>query len=133
MSEENDRQKIELSLDTPPEIYTNTGSPYVVITEDKVNLILKEYSANLEKKNRWHTPLAILLTIIVTLLTANFDNTKLGFESGTWSAFFIMGALISTYWLVRDVYKACQTNTNVTDIVEKFKDQTNLIKRSNQE
>lgn len=134
MSEENAPQKIDISLDTSPEIYRNIVSPFIVITEDKVNLILKEYSIDLEKKNRWHTPLALFLTIILALLTANFDINyiRFGLNGNTWLACFLIGAIISFCWLVRDVWKAYRTKTDISDIVEKFKAQTNLIKGSNQ-
>ena len=132
MSKENARKDFEISFTTSRNVYMNTESDYIVITEDKVKLILKDYSDDLEKKKEWHTPCGVFVTIFAILVTTNFDSDyrKFGFSADNWTSVFLVGAVLSLCWLVRNACMAIRAKSP-KNIVEEFKAQAKLIKGAN--
>lgn len=85
-------QKIGVST-----IYSNTELTLIHVTEDKLRLALIEHLDRVEKRKNWHTPLGILLAILLTFLTTDFRH--FGFSKEVWNAFFILCLIVSTVWL----------------------------------
>ena len=67
-------------------VYSNLDQDVILITEDRLRLVLQAHTDALEKKSLWLTPFSIALSIILTLVTADFKSVL--FEASTWKAFF---------------------------------------------
>ncbi|MBL4634767.1 MAG: hypothetical protein JKY56_12915 [Kofleriaceae bacterium] len=83
---------------------SNLKSDLIEITEDKLENILMKHESKLGLKKAWIAPLGLLLTIVATLISAEFKDA-LGVPKATWSAFFILAALLSAVWLVASVVR----------------------------
>ena len=70
----------------------------VKTTEDRLRLCIQRHVAQLEKKKAWITPLAMFLTIMITLCSSNFNDFIL--EKATWKAIFIICGGLSFIWLI---------------------------------
>jgi hypothetical protein len=85
--------------------YDNTGSPTILITEDKLRLALGKYADGLAGLG-WVPPLGIFVPIMAALESfSNFDGTRLGLGSHTWHTVFVVAAIISGLWLLLALIK----------------------------
>ena len=100
------------------EVHTNIHQEVVIITLDKLRLILNNHLENLAQRKSWITPLGLLLTILTVFSTTSFK--KAYFEAGTWEAFFMMAFLLNVFWLISCVVKACKTKS-VSDVIGEIK------------
>jgi len=90
-------------------INKNTDQKVIVVTQDKALLCLKRNLAKLGKKE-WIAPFSTVLTILVSLLTANF-RSALGLTAAEWRAMFIVSGFITTGWLAYTVRKALRAKS----------------------
>lgn len=112
-----DKELIENSV-----IHKNVGQEIVITTSDKIRLCLREHQAALKARNDWITPLGVFLTLIASLVAADFKSV-LGITADVWKAFFIMGVLISLIWLFRSIYWAIKLwkKGDIEIIIERLK------------
>jgi len=108
------------------EVHLNVSQKLIVTTEDKVNLCLTKHIKLMEKRKGWIAPLGILITIIVTLSTTNFNNI-LWLEASTWKAIFIISGFLSTGWLVFAIREALKSE-KVEDIITELKKDSKALK-----
>ncbi|MFA6284892.1 MAG: hypothetical protein WCT30_02530 [Desulfurivibrionaceae bacterium] len=101
------------------DIHENTSQEIIRITVDRLKLVLVEHKNGFERRKEWHTPLGLLLTIVLAFITSTFKDA-LGFKADTWCAFFLIGLLLSFAWLGRAVYIASKC-PSMDDIVDKMK------------
>ena len=80
-------------------ISRNTAQDLIHITEDRLELRLRDYSDQVRKSKQWNGAASTFLTFIATLLTATF-NGFLGLDSNQVKTIFIMGTLGSGVWLL---------------------------------
>lgn len=99
-------------------IYDNLGQEVIMTTEDKARICLLEHLRYLEKRRGWSTPLAILLTVIVTIVTTEFKDV--GFGASTWQAIFVIAGIIAAIWLGFSVIKIPKSIT-IEDVINKLK------------
>jgi hypothetical protein len=101
--------KVEISVDLPDQ-------RYIVISKDRASLVFSNWQDRIKNRSAWHTPLAISLSLLPTLVVANFPDTVwcAGKTAKGILAAFFMGAVI---WMLRDLIRLCRTK-NVTP--EKF-------------
>lgn len=99
-------------------VHNNLGEKVSLITESKLKVCLMEYLQNLEKRGVWIAPLGILATIVITLLTADFQD-KFYISRYTWQAIFILSAIISSVWLILVFIKRPKEVT-IDDIVREM-------------
>ncbi len=106
-------------------ISDNTGQELTKVTKDKVELCLMKYLDNIERRNSWSTPLAILLTVALTFVTTNFKTFFLGAE--IWEAVFLIVGILSAFWLIRSLIKRPREK-EIDDIINVLKsgDNTSL-------
>lgn len=93
--------------------HTNLGQDVIIIDANKVRLILHNKYEGLRAEREWATPSAICLTLIITLVSAQFKPTTWGMDASTWHAIFVIGAL-SGGWSIRclvNAYKKRGENT----------------------
>ncbi len=101
------------------EVHSNVSAELVEITTEKLELILRQHVDCLSGKNLWQAPLGICLTIILVLLTSNF-NAKFGLSPDTWTAIFVISLVLSLLWLVVALLKLRKVIT-VDELMSKVK------------
>jgi hypothetical protein len=101
------------------DIHENTSQEIIRITVDRLKLVLVEHKNGFERKKEWHTPLGLLITVVLVFITATFKDA-LGLKADTWAAVFIIALGLSLVWLIRAIYLACRC-PSMEDIVEKMK------------
>lgn len=85
-------------------IHSNITPEILEITIDKLRIILLQNEKDIGGENAWQTPLALLITIVVVLCTAEFKEFFL-IKAEVWSAIFIMSFFISAGWLIYSLIK----------------------------
>lgn len=53
---------------------TNLNTETIIITEDKLRLILRDYKDNTEYSEKWKLPISLSFSLAITLLTASFKG-----------------------------------------------------------
>lgn len=96
----------------------NIDVDIIVIEENKVRLILMGHLRRVETKRQWIAPLGILLSIAITLYSANFHDAFL--EAAVWKALFIVVGIIDAIWLIKSLYDA-RNASGVEDVVDEMK------------
>lgn len=104
-------------------VHPNTDQDLILITEDKLRLILEGHIKLVEEKKSWVAPLGIFIAIITTFVTSEFHEA-FSFQAASWKAIFFISGCFSLYRLVVTGYKALNSPT-VDTIVDKIKNRTN--------
>jgi hypothetical protein len=79
---------------------TNTSQNVITITEDRLELGLRDYRAHLSRRRDWVTPVGIFLTVVSTLSTATFTEVW-GIDASTIKVVFVSLAIISGFWTLK--------------------------------
>jgi hypothetical protein len=102
------------------EVHLNVSQHVIVITEDKLRIYLSDTAKALgRKKNGWIAPLGIVISIIVSLVTADFKDY--GLPAPIWKLIFIISAILTVAWLVYALLQRWKLETVVDDLIEKIK------------
>lgn len=99
-------------------IHDNSGTDIIMITTEKMQLILVESKNSFRAKDSWIAPLGVFLTIVLVLLTADFKS-KFGFQPEFWSAIFWISAAISLFATIYLYLK--RGKIEIEDIMERIK------------
>ncbi|WP_271855448.1 hypothetical protein [Patiriisocius marinus] len=101
---------------------SNVKSDLIEITHDKLENILLKYLTNLDKLKSWITPLSIFLTVLITRLTATFNDT-FGVSKDVWDAFFLLLLIGSLVWLIRNTFVIinCWKKANLEYLISQIK------------
>lgn len=84
------------------ESHDNTSQEVIVITRDKLELVVRRYKEKEEDSKSWQMPAGLLVTIVLVFCTANFQEF-LKLKSEFWQAFFGFAALCCLVWLIRSL------------------------------
>ena len=107
------------NLETFSELYlTNLPQDVITTTEDKVRLCLSEHLKRMEKKKGWVTPLSMLISFTLILITTSFKDV--GLDAATWKAIFIIADVVALVWLAYAVRDAL-SSVKMEDIIEELK------------
>ncbi|MFA7492575.1 MAG: hypothetical protein WCZ43_03545 [Proteiniphilum sp.] len=87
-------------------VYKNLTQEIIVTNTDKVKLILNDHHKIIRRKIEWVNPLGIFLSVLTTILTAKFEETKFGLSPQIWQAIFIVSCIASFAWSVLLVINA---------------------------
>lgn len=82
------------------QVCRNVKSDLIEITEDKLNNILSEFILNYKKVQSWITPLTLSISILLVILTADFNKDFLGIKKEIWSAIFYLSLIACICWLI---------------------------------
>lgn len=118
------------SLDSIPhigEVYNNTESNYILITEDKLEIILRSFLDTYKKTKDWTTPLAIFITILIALATSSFKAKFLLISGAGWCTIFSIALLVSLIWLILSLNKLVKykNHTKVDELIRTIKNVQN--------
>ncbi len=101
-------------------IHWNLEQDVIVTTEDRLKLCLHKAIGNLGTKREWWTPVALLVTLVLTLTTADFKD-RFAIPAATWHAFFLLLTLGSLVWSIVAICKAFKVKVSVESIVLEIK------------
>ncbi len=100
--------------------YENIQSNLIRISEDKVRLILVDYTEKLKRNVDWLGYAGILVTLLVTFCTCTY--TEFASISGeTWRGMFIMLSIVMAYQLAKSLYNKWQNSCTIDDVLSKMK------------
>lgn len=104
-------------------VYRNTQSDLIEITDDKLKNILIEFISNIKKVRGWMPPLTLFVSILLAILTANFNKNFLSITKDTWSSIFYMALIISGIWLIISLKNSLifRKETKIDSIIKKIK------------
>ena len=105
--------------------YSNVKSSLIEITEDKLNIIVNKYSNQLRKTRDWVGYSSILVTILLSLLTCDFNNNFLGISSDIWYALFVIGFIVSAFLLLISIYNAVRFRNISEKMIKEIKNEDN--------
>jgi hypothetical protein len=74
------------------QVHLNVEQEIIVITVDRITMLLREHLNEVESKKGWIAPIGILLAILLTFVTSDFHSNFL-FDAATWRAVFFLCAL----------------------------------------
>ena len=77
--------------------YYNTDQSLILITEDKLRVILYEHRDKNNQFYSWTTPLGVFVSCFLATITSTFGNTW-GIPASTWEAMFIMCTVGTGIW-----------------------------------
>lgn len=109
-------------------VHTNLGERVVSISESKIRICLMNYLQNLKERGEWITPLGLSITILITLLTTDFQD-RFSIPKDTWQAIFVICGVISFVWLIRSLIKLPKEVTidNIIDELIPSLDSTKIV------
>lgn len=98
----------------------NISSTIICVSEDKLELLLKEFCSDVEKKREFVTPLSLILTIIATLTTATFKDTII--PASVAQAIFIIVLAICCVWLIKSFISGVKSSkkTDIKTVIDKI-------------
>ena len=103
-------------------VHANVSQEFIFITSDRLKLNLIAHKEVLDSKQAWALPLAILIPIALTLATVDTYKNFLGVSGAVWEALFIFAGAISTFWFIRDVYRALVSEVaNIDTFINRLK------------
>ena len=102
--------------------HSNLDQVVIAITEDRLKLCLHKAIGNLGTKREWWTPVALLVTLVLTLTTAEFKD-RFALPAATWQAFFLLLTVASLIWTIAAIWKAVRVKVSVESIVSEIKQQ----------
>ena len=119
---------LNVPLDSNYIVHRNIEQEYIIITADKLELILRDAKDILISQRDWWTPLGFFSTLLITLLTTDFKNFI--FSANVWYALFIIAIVISFLWLVKCLFKLKKHwgKDDVKGIISKIKVESNINK-----
>lgn len=82
-------------------IVRQTKVEVIVISDDKLHIILTNCLGRIASLNQWATPLGILVTLAVTMLTTNFKAFIL--SASVWEAMFWIITILNVVWLIKSI------------------------------
>ena len=106
--------------------HLNITQIVIMTTEDKVRLCLNEHAEKLAIRKTWAAPVALFVTIVLAILTADFKDF-LSIPKATWHALFIISAVITGAWAVKTIYEAIRTKTSIEHIIQELKESSQDI------
>jgi hypothetical protein len=113
----------QIARDT--KVHMNLGQDAIVITEDKVRLVLMNHLDRVEMKRSWFTPLGLLVAIVVAFASATFHDA-LGLKQATWEAIFVLAGFVSFVWTILTVVVALRS-PSIDDVVSEMKREANAM------
>jgi len=116
-------QAVKNKMTQDSKVHFNIEQDLIFTTEDKLRLCLIEYLDSISKKGKWTTPFGMLITVGLTLLTADFKEFILTKEQ--WQAIFIFSIFLLISWLAKRVYNSYNSKKTLEDLVVSIKKKSN--------
>ena len=99
------------------EVRANISSDVLVITEDKVRLVLIENQEQSLKQRSWQTPLGILATLLTVLVTTR-PVSAFGLSGSDWRAVGVVATVVTAGWLGRTAWATARAYRSGAGTIE---------------
>lgn len=107
----------------------NVSTNLIRITEDKLKLILIENVAKIRKPADILNPFAIILSLLATIITAEF-KCKWGISADSWKTLFFLCLVISIIYFFCCLLNLIFKRSNVKRILKEIKNEYDVNKNS---
>lgn len=114
------QQDINIDLNDNLNVYQNTAQDCIVTTKDKLELVLIKTEKALVDKNSWQTPLGLIISCIVALVSSNFKDFFL--TASEWKSLFVFSVIACSIWLLHTIKIAWRNRRkgNIDNIIEQI-------------
>ena len=127
--EEKFEETIQKKFYETSKIHWNLESVFIITTEDKLRLCLHKNIDRLDVKRKWWTPLALFVSLLLALTTAEFKE-QFTIPAATWLAIFYILAAVSLVLAIVAGWKAQGVKVSVESIVSEIKQPPTEDKKS---
>ena len=109
------------------EVYTNTQSNLIEITEDKLENTIIKFLTKYMKANSWLTPFSIVVSILFTLLTSEVNKNLFNVSKEIWNAIFYLSLAASLVWLAITIFNhfRFRKDSKIESLICKIKNVSN--------
>ena len=102
-------------------VHKNIDQDFIYISEDRLKLKLIEYENCRKKIYDWISPLAIFITLVIALITAEFKSALL-LPGAVWNAIFVLLTIAAFIWLMVSLCNIIHNNKITIDsVIEEIK------------
>lgn len=118
---------LDQALTEKIKVHENVSQEIILISADKVKLILIEHHKVYRKKVDWVAPVGIFITVLATVLTAKFEEAKFGVPAQMWQGVFILagiGSFVWSFFVIINVIR-CRNKGTVDDFIVKLRSNSN--------
>lgn len=107
-------------------VYSNTQSNLIEITEDKLENTIMKFIEKYVKANSWLTPLSLLISILIMMLTSEVNKSLFGISKEIWTAIFIILSVVSAFWFIISIVNhfRFRKETKIESLICKIKNVT---------
>lgn len=82
----------------------NTKQTHIEITEDRLELLVRDYEKELKSVKDWKTPLAVMVSFLIAICTVSEFKSFWLISSGQLSGCFILATILCFCWCAQAVY-----------------------------
>ena len=102
--------------------HRNTDQVVLEITEDKIELILRDYKKSINASNSWQVPLGLFISVSATIFTANFKDIPFVPASELAAAYKIL-AIVFLFWLLISGIRIFRNRKDLKDVIREMKNE----------
>lgn len=119
-----EQKEFNIDLNENLSVYQNIAQDCIVITQDKLELVLLKTEKSLSARNSWITPLSLAITCGVSLISSNYKDFIL--PASVWEAIFILSTFIFVIWLGKTLVTAWRyrKSGNIQNIISQIKSES---------
>ena len=110
-------------------VHLNFDQNVVIITEDRLELCLRNHLGCISHRKAWITPVSLLAAFIATLCTSTF-NDSFGLPAATWQALFVLFVIVTGIWSVISVVAAFRLKSSLRQLIDEIKKSAKLANGS---
>ena len=79
-------------------VHVNVSQETIVVTGDKMRLVLNDVLISAKRQQAWHAPAGLLLSEVATLVASTF-HSAMGLTGDQWNVLFVVGMIVTMLWL----------------------------------
>ena len=100
-------------------VHENINVELIVVTADKLRIVLDSHKDCLSSRAQWQVPAGILVSILSLFATTNFKDA-LSLKSDYWAALFTFIAIANLVWLILSL-KKLKGQGSLESLIDKIK------------
>ena len=108
-------------------VHTNFDQNIVIVTEDRLELCLRNHLDCISRHKAWVTPVSLLAAFIATLCTSSFKDA-FGLPAATWQALFVLFVIVTAIWSILSVIDAFRNKSSLRQLIDAIKKSAKLSK-----
>jgi len=97
-------------------VYNNTKNEILAVNKDRLKLILIDYEKANENRVKAWSSLAVFLSIIITIVTADFKDFLM--SKFFWQAIFYLFAVGSFLFFIYSLYKSHKNKKDIEQVIK---------------